>query len=222
MLRPNPFGEAYARGNKVIASRFDIGLQEVIEAVDTHIAPSDEEDVFVQIVKDFWVLVSNVAPHHHALAVRAQHSVDAVHMLIVDRLRSKRVDICFGMALAEAFGLVAVDVEIGRLVGSCHFTEMVFKELVSLFLGGVEVPFRVGQMAVEGIAQNLLEMSETLLVANDLDVIRLAKILQFLDFLSGKSIGRGDVRVAFGLEGVLGVKRERIELTLCQLRNKAF
>ena len=83
---------------------------------------------------------------------------------------------------------------------------MVFEELVGLFLGGVEVPFRVGQMAVEGIAQNLLEMPETLLVANDLDVIRPAKVLQLLDFLGSEGIGGGNVGVTFGLESVLGVK----------------
>ena len=99
---------------------------------------------------------------------------------------------------------------------------MVFEELVGLFFGGVEVPFRVGQMAVEGIAQNLLEMPETLLVANDLDVIRPAKILQLLDFLGSEGIGGGNVGVTFGLEGVLGIERERIEFAFCHLRDEAF
>lgn len=99
---------------------------------------------------------------------------------------------------------------------------MVFEEFVCLFLGGVEVPFRIGQMAVEGIAQNLLEMSETLLVANDLDVIRPTKILQLLDFLGGEGIGGCDVGVAFGLEGVLGIEREGIELAFSHLWDKAF
>ena len=65
-------------------------------------------------------------------------------------------------------------------------------------------------------------MPKTLLVSNDLDMIRLAKLLQFLDFLGGEGIGGGNVGVAIGLEGVLGVERERIELALCHLRDEAF
>ena len=57
---------------------------------------------------------------------------------------------------------------------------MVFKELVGFFFGGVEVPFRVGEVAVEWIAKDFLEMSETLLVTNDLYVIRSAKVLSSL------------------------------------------
>ena len=80
----------------------------------------------------------------------------------------------------------------------------------------------VGQMTIERIAQNLLEMSETLLVTDDLDVVGLAEVFQFLDFLGGESVGGRNVRVALGLEGVLGIERERVEFTLCQLRNDAF
>ena len=77
-------------------------------------------------------------------------------------------------------------------------------------------------MAVEGIAQNLLEMSETLLVANDLDMIWLAKILQFLDFLGSEGIGGGNVGVAFGLESVFGVERECVKFAFRHLRDEAF
>jgi hypothetical protein len=83
---------------------------------------------------------------------------------------------------------------------------MVFEECVSGFLGGIEVPLCVGQIAVEGVAEYLLKVSETLLVSNDLYMVRPAKILQFFDFLGGEGIGGGDVGVAFGLEGVFGVE----------------
>ena len=59
------------------------------------------------------MLVGDVAPHHHAFAVGTQHPVDTVHMLVVNRLSAKRIDVGLGIALAEALGLVAVDVEIG-------------------------------------------------------------------------------------------------------------
>ena len=65
-------------------------------------------------------------------------------------------------------------------------------------------------------------MPKTLLIANDLDVIRPAKLLQFLDFFGGEGIGGGNVGVAIGLEGVFGVERERIEFTLSHLRDEAF
>jgi hypothetical protein len=71
MFGPYSFREADTWCYKVVASRFDIGLQEVVEAVDTYITPGYEEDVFVQIVQDLGMLVSNVAPHHHALAIGA-------------------------------------------------------------------------------------------------------------------------------------------------------
>ena len=99
---------------------------------------------------------------------------------------------------------------------------MVFEELVGFLLGGVEVPFRVSEVAVERVAQNLLEMTETLLIPNDLNVVGLAKLLQFLDFLGGEGIGGRDVGVALGLEGVLGVERERIELAFSHLRDETF
>ena len=122
------------------------------------------------------MLVGDVAPHHHALTIRSQHTIDAIDMLVINLFCSNGIDVCLGVALSKALGFVAVDVEVGRLISSCHFTEMVFKELVGLFLSRVEVPFRVGQMAVKRIAQNLLKMPETLLVSNDLDVIRFAEI----------------------------------------------
>ena len=122
------------------------------------------------------MLVGDVAPHHHALTIRSQHTIDAIDMLVINLFCSNGIDVCLGIALAEAFGFVAVDVEIRRLIGVCHLAEMVFKELVGFLFGGVEVPFRVGQMAVKRIAQNLLKMPETLLVSNDLDVIRFAEI----------------------------------------------
>ena len=99
---------------------------------------------------------------------------------------------------------------------------MVFQELIGFFFGWIEVPFCVGQMAVEGVAQNLLEMPKTLLIANDLDVIRPAKLLQFLDFLGGESIGGGNVGVAFGFESVLGVERECVDFTLSHLWDEVF
>ena len=99
---------------------------------------------------------------------------------------------------------------------------MVFEEFVAFFLGGVEVPFCVSKAAVERIAENLLKMPETLLVTNDLDVIRLAEILQFLDFLGGEGIGGGNVGVTHGLEGMFGVEREGIELTFSHLRDEMF
>ena len=99
---------------------------------------------------------------------------------------------------------------------------MVFKEFVGFLFGGVEVPFRVGQMAIEWVTENLFKMSKTLLVANDLDVIRSAKVFQFLDFLSGEGIGRRNVRMALGLEGMLGVERECIQLAFSHLGNEAF
>ena len=222
MFRPHSFGEAHAWGNKEFASRVDVGLQKVVEIVSPHITPRDEVEVFVQMLKDFWMLVGNVAPHHHALAVGAQHPVDAVDVLVIDRLLPKGIDVCFGLSLTEAFRFVTVDVEIGRLIGSCHFAEVVFEELVGLIRGGVEVPFRVGEVAVEGVAQNFLKVPKTLLVADDLDMIGSAKVLQLLDFLSSKSISGGDVGMTFRLEGVFGVERERIELAFGHLRDEAF
>ena len=99
---------------------------------------------------------------------------------------------------------------------------MIFKELVGFFFGRVEVPLRIGQIAVERIAENLLEMPEALLVSNDLDIIGPTKVLQLFDFLCGKGIGRCNVGVAFGLEGVLSVEREGVELTLGHLGDEAF
>ena len=112
MLGPNPFGKAHAWGNKVITTRFDVGLQEVVKVVYAHITPRDEEDVFVQIVKDFRVLVGNVAPHHYTLAIRAKHPIDAVNVLVINLFRSNGIHIRFGIALAKALSFVAVDVEI--------------------------------------------------------------------------------------------------------------
>ena len=99
---------------------------------------------------------------------------------------------------------------------------MVFKEFVGLLFGGVEVPFRVGQVAVERVAQYFLKMPKTLLVSNDLDVVGLTEILQFLDFFGGEGIGWCDVGMTLGFEGVLGVKREGVEFAFSQLRYEAF
>ena len=99
---------------------------------------------------------------------------------------------------------------------------MVFEELVGLFLGRVEVTFCIGQIAIEGVAEDLFEVSETLLVANDLDMRGPTKVLQLLDFLGGEGIGGGNVGVALRLEGMLGVKREGVEFALCHLRDEAF
>ena len=168
------------------------------------------------------MLVGDVAPHHHALAIGTQHPVDAIDVLVVGRRLSDRINVCLGMALSEALGLVAVDVEIGRLIGSGYLAKMVFKELIGLFLGWVEAPFRVGQIAVKWIAQNLLKMPKTLLVSNDLDIVRPAKLLQLLDFLGGEGIDGRNVGMTFGLESVLGVERERIELALSHLWDETF
>ena len=113
MFGPNPFGETDTWRDKEIPSRFDIGSQELVEAVDAHIAPCDEENVVVQIVKDFGMLVGDVTPHHHALAVRTKHSVDAVNMLVINLFHSNGIDVCLGIALPEVLGFIAVDVEIG-------------------------------------------------------------------------------------------------------------
>ena len=58
------------------------------------------------------MLVGNVAPHHYTLAVRAQHTIDAVNMLVINFFRSNGIDVCFGIALTKALRFVAVDVEI--------------------------------------------------------------------------------------------------------------
>ena len=168
------------------------------------------------------MLVGDVAPHHHTLAVGAKHAVDAVDVLIVHGFCPQRIDVGFGRTLTKALGFVAIDVEIRRFIGSCYLAEMVFQKFVGLISGRVEVPFCVGQMAIEGIAQNLLKMPKTLLVANDLDVVWLAEVFQFLDFLGGEGIGGRYVGVALGFEGVLGVKRERIEFAFSHLRDEAF
>ena len=112
MFGPNPFGETDTWRYKIVTSRFDVGFQEFVEAVDAHVTPCDEENVVVQIVKDFGMLVGNVAPHHHAFAVGAQYPIDAVNVLVINLFRSNGVHVCFGVALPKALRFVAVDVEI--------------------------------------------------------------------------------------------------------------
>ena len=99
---------------------------------------------------------------------------------------------------------------------------MVFEEPVGLFLGGVEVPFRVGELAVERVAEDLLEMSETLLVAYDLEVVGFAEVLQLLDLLGGESVGGGYVGMTLCLEGVLGIEREGVEFALGHHGDETF
>ena len=112
MFGPHPFRKTHAWCNEELASRVDIGLQEVVEVVSAVIAPRNKEDVFVQIVKDFGMFIGDVAPHHHALAVRTQHAIDAVDVLVIGCCLAYRIHVCFGITMAEALGLIAVDVEI--------------------------------------------------------------------------------------------------------------
>ena len=65
-------------------------------------------------------------------------------------------------------------------------------------------------------------MPETLLVTDDLDVIRPAIVLQLFDFFCGEGISGRDVGVALGLEGVFSVKREGIEFALGHLWDETF
>lgn len=58
------------------------------------------------------MLVGDVAPHHHAFAVGAEHSVDAVDVLVINGFGANRIHISLGKALAKCLGLVTVDVEI--------------------------------------------------------------------------------------------------------------
>ena len=59
------------------------------------------------------MLVGNVTPHHHALAVGAKHTVDAIDVLVIGGFCANGINVCLGIALPEALSFVAVDVEIG-------------------------------------------------------------------------------------------------------------
>ena len=153
----------------------------------------------------------HVAPH---AAVEAVFRGDRKHFLKVFRhdLRPRN-DAVFVQksAVSEGKGFIHADVDLSQRERLCDRGEHLVDQFVSFRFPDEQNVVDIADPGVPGIAEDGTEVSERLDAGDQLDVFRFRVSVHFADLRDRKPPAHiAEIRFAFHLVGILGVKHDRI------------
>ena len=207
--------------------RFGERLGLLVEGVFGFVAPVQQHRIAGQALDEFGVVQHDVAPEHRGLAVGVDLLAEPGEVVEVDRGAALALDAVVAAALADVHRLVAADVEQPRARGVRQLADHVARQLKRPRVAGVEgkrlgaavAPGRVpavgalGQLAVGGLGQPVVEVAEDVLAGHEVDEAGGGVVLEFFDLLGGERGGvLPDALVTAEGEGVFGVELQLVEL----------
>ena len=126
-------------------------------------------------------------------------------------------------AVADVPCLVAVDVEVARRKGFAQLAEDIFQEFAGSWVGRRNHRFRVAQLPITLVGEDLLEVSETLEVADQIDAVCRGIAADFAHLIQREmSVFGGEIGMAFDADDVFDVEHHGVVFQFRQITDLSF
>jgi len=214
----DPGKQAVPAGGPGADPELDAVLREHLHAVEVEVRlvpPVEQDQVAIDLGDALGVLVDDVAPDHHALAVAGRQLLDPPDVLEVHAAGAELRLARLRLPAAQVPGLVAVRVQAPGAEVRQVLVVQVPEQLVGARLGRGQRPAVPGlvEVRVFGVLQHVGHVPERLQAGDQLDAAVRRVGVELAHRLGvERRILRADPGMAPEAEGVLGVEHQHVQL----------
>ena len=213
-LRQDPAPIAHTGANEELVSRSGEREDLAVEIGASIVTPDEQDGILGNIREVAWVLQDDVPPHHHALVVLIpEQVVNAPDVADIHAPHANARRQFSRWSGAQPIGLIAAHVEPRKWQQRADLRIEIIQESVGFVVDRREYIGRFTQRRVFGMAQDLPEVAERLLIAKNIEMQWLHIINQCRQLLwSERAVGRADLRMLLERELILHVVGHEVQL----------